>query len=139
MTQPMITLVSSKRSNNKVMFLPLYIINSQILFYLIYLEPEKIPPLGRSFHVQRMPTSPTPVYCSVMNQRPVYFVILNHLEIQNVHELACIRLQIKYFLLLSCLVNRPGQSIKQHPYQCSFLYPNNSEGFEQEKHLIAIN
>ena len=47
---------------------------------------------------------------------------------------AGIRLQIKYYLVLSA-----GQVNQSNNTLCSFLYQNNSEGFEQAKHLIAIN
>ena len=47
---------------------------------------------------------------------------------------AGIRLQIKYYLVLSA-----GQVNQSNNTLCSFLYQNNSEGFEHSKHLIAIN
>ena len=45
-----------------------------------------------------------------------------------------IRPQIKYYLVLSA-----GQVNQSNNTLCSSLYQNNSEGFEQAQHLIAIN
>ena len=72
-----------------------------------------------------------------MNQWLVYFVILNYLEIQNVYELACIRLQIN--IVFSYLVLSAGPVNRSNNTLCSFFYQNNSESFEQAQHLIAIN